>query len=180
MSDNMDWETTDLPDADALAAEEDFLQDNEIQSDPIFLYLREIGQTALLTADQEFWLAVMIAAQKRLTWLQTHPKAHTSGEFTPQRLFSALYAETRTAWQRAQEDIERWGCEPPDLTLIVAEGQMLHHTWETDTPSYTRAYLNNGSWGKDPFWDGIASHLVAVLIGSYALPEITAQRLVDF
>ncbi len=176
----MDWEPTDLPDNDALAAEENFLQDDEVQSDPIYLYLREIGQTALLTADQEFWLATMIAAQKRIVWLRSHPKAHSTGDASPRRLFCALYAETRTAWQRVLEDIARWGCDPPDHALIVAEAQMLHHTWESDTPSYLRAYLNNGSWGKDPFWDNVAAQLVAVFTGAYTLPEEVAQRLVDF
>ena len=174
----MEWDALEPP--DILPVEENLLEDDEVQSDPIYLYLREIGQTALLSADQEFWLATMIAAHKRISWLQSHPKAHSQGEVTPRRLFCALYIEGTTAWRRALEDIERWGCEPPDYKLLVAEAQMLHVTWQTEVPSYVRAYLSNGSWGKDPFWDSIAAHLVTVFIAAYAMPGELASRLTEF
>ncbi len=172
------WDALEPP--DILPAEKDLLDDDDVQNDPIYLYLREIGQTALLNADQEFWLATMIAAHKRLSWLQSHPKARGRGEVTPRRLFCALYVEGATAWNRALEDIARWGCEPPDYKLLVAEAQMLHVTWQAEAPSYLRAYLSNGSWGKDPFWDSIAAHLVTVFIVAYAMPEELANRLAEF
>ncbi|NPA93684.1 MAG: sigma-70 family RNA polymerase sigma factor [Chloroflexi bacterium] len=170
------------PTAEDLAAEEAYARGwgDEVESDPVYLYLREIGQAKLLTADQEFWLATMIAAHKRVQWLQAHPKARGQGETTPRRLYCALYTEMVTAWQRALEDVARWGCDPPDFALLTAEAQMLHQTWQSDTPSYVRAYLNNGSWGKDPFWDGVAAQVVAVFTAVYALPSEVADRLVDF
>ncbi len=171
-----------LPEPDALPEDENAVAeplDAEELSDPIYLYLREIGQAELLRADQEFWLAVLLAAQRRVAWLQTHPKAR-GHEQTPRRLYCALYTELRTAWQRVLEDVARWGCEPPDFALMVAEAQMLHYTWQADTPSYTRAYLNNGAWGKDPFWDALAGQIVAVFTALYILPEATAQALAAF
>ncbi len=176
------WNPPEIPEAaEEPEAETPTFPDEELESDPIYLYLREIGQTALLNADQEFWLAVMLAAHKRIRWLQSHPKARRrQPENAPARLYCALYTEMRTAWQRALEDVARWGCEAPDFSLMAAEARMLHHTWQSDTPSYTRAYLNNGAWGKDPFWDGVAAHIVSVFSALYALPETTTERLAAF
>ncbi len=155
-------------------------EEEEAHSDPIYLYLREIGKTALLSSDQEFWLAVMLHAHKRLTWLQNHPKASRGGQVTPRRLYCALYTEMRTAWQRALEDLARWGSDTPDFALIAAEAQMLRHGWQSDTPSYLRAFLHHGAWGKDPFWDHLAAQLVTVFTALYALPPETVQRIVAF
>ncbi len=153
---------------------------DEAESDPVHLYLREIGQAKLLTAEQEFWLAVMIAAQKRITWLRSHPKAKSPKGMSPRGLFCALYGELRTAWKRGIEDVERMGCEPPDFLLLLSEAQMLADGWDTDTPSYIHSYLSSGAWGKDPFWDAAAAQFVTVFTDSYALPSTTATKLGDF
>ena len=143
------------------------------------LYLREIGHTELLSADQEFWLATMVHAPKRLEQLRhRHPLSQRDHEYYG--LYRALYTETTTAWRRVLEDLERWNKEPPDLLLILAEAQMLHETWQTDSPSYTRAYLSQGAWGKDPFWDAMAANLYQVFMGLYLLPSVVAQALQTF
>jgi RNA polymerase primary sigma factor len=54
---------------------------------------------------------------------------------------------------------------------------MLRQTWELDKPSYLRAYLDNGLWGKDPLWDGVARHAFIVFICLYMLPDDMAEHL---
>ena len=152
----------------------------DADSDPVHLYLREIGQAKLLSAEQEFWLAVMIAAHKRITWLRSHPKVRSSQGMSVRGLFCALYGELKTAWKRGVEDVERMGCEPPDFLLLLSEAQMLADGWETDAPSYIHSYLSSGAWGKDPFWDAAAAQFVTVFTDSYALPSATAAKMEDF
>ena len=82
----------------------------------------------------------------------------------------ALFVEMKTAWRRVVEDTRRLGFECPELPLILSEAQMLHVTWDIDTPSYLRAYLGNGLWGRDKLWDGVARHAFDVFL--YLPPEI--------
>jgi RNA polymerase primary sigma factor len=70
--------------------------------------------------------------------------------------------------------------ECPDLLEIFSEARTLRHTWERVEPSYLRAYLDNGLWGKDPFWDDIARKAFTVFISLYALPDSTAAQLLRF
>jgi hypothetical protein len=39
---------------------------------------------------------------------------------------------------------------------------MLRQTWDADTPSYLHAYLDNGMWGQDSLWDGVARNAFTV------------------
>jgi RNA polymerase primary sigma factor len=57
---------------------------------------------------------------------------------------------------------------------------MLRQSWEMDKPSYLRAYLDNGLWGKDPLWDGVARHAFIVFICLYMLPDEMAEHLGRF
>ncbi len=153
-------------------------QSEDLASDPVRLYLWEIGHTELLTADQEFWLATMVDAQRRLDHLrQRHPLSQKQGA---RGVFRALYAEMRTAWQRVLEDLTRWEVTPPDFLLILAEAQMLHETWKAAAPSYLRTFLNQGDWGKDPLWDQMAANAYQVFVSAYILPAQVADPLGRF
>ena len=88
-----------------------------------------------------------------------------------------MYDELNTAWKRLNEDTHRLGYACPDLGLILTEAQMLRQTWDSDVPSYLRAYLDNGLWGKDPLWDGVARNAFTVFVGLYMLPEDMAKQL---
>jgi RNA polymerase primary sigma factor len=43
-----------------------------------------------------------------------------------------------------------------------------------------RAYLDNGLWGNDPFWDEVAKNAFTVFISLYALPDETADKLANY
>ena len=67
----------------------------------------------------------------------------------------------------------------PDLSLTVAEAQMLRRQWQADEPSYLRTYLDNGMWGKDALWDGLVRHAFNMFICMYLLPPGLAEKLLD-
>lgn len=156
----------------------------EIGDDPVRLYLQEIGSIALLTPDQELWLATRLEAERRLDILsRQHPLARRSEPRTsaeraaPRRIYRVLYEDLTTNWSRLVEDTQRLGYDCPDLSLILTEAQMLHSVWKRDVPSYLRSYLDNGLWGSDPLWDGVARNAFAVFLYFYMLPEETSIRL---
>lgn len=173
----MDEEVGD-PDAGVLAQEEDLFDDEidlknpevaaELSEDPVRLYLREIGQVKLLDSDSEFRLATMIEASRLITTYKRRPLRKNLTATCA--IYHALLADMLTSWQRLAEDAERLQREPPDLGLILSESQALHAGWESEQPSYLRAFLDNGLWGTDELWNEIARQAYSVFLSLYLLP----------
>lgn len=149
----------------------------ELGEDPVRLYLREIGEIELLSADHEFWLATRIEAARRVIVLNRgHPLARSGPEYATS-IYQALGDELVVGWQRLVEDTRRLGYKRPELSLINAEARQLHQTWTSDKPSYLRSYLDNGRWGIDHLWDQVASNGLTVIICLYVFPEVLAKAL---
>jgi RNA polymerase primary sigma factor len=157
----------------------------ELSEDPVRLYLKEIGSIELLDTDREFWLSTRLEAARRIDTLgRLHPLARSGTDsferrLSPRSIYLALYDELETAWKRVVEDTRRLGFDCPDLALILSEAQMLRQTWDSDIPSYLRAYLDNGLWGSDPLWDGVARNAFTVFLYLYMLPDVPAQEMMD-
>jgi RNA polymerase primary sigma factor len=165
----------------------DFLDDPtlvmELSEDPVRLYLKEIGGIELLETDQEFWLATQMEAARRVDSLtRQHPliRRGRRGDSLVRGIYSALYEELQTAWKRVVEDTSRLGFDLPSLSLMLVEAQMLRQTWSSETPSYLHAYLDNGLWGKDQLWDGVARNALTVFLCLYLMPDEMAGYLLDY
>ncbi len=186
-------------DIDLLAKDEalELLRDprlvSEINEDPVRLYLKEIGSIGLLSSDQEFWLATRLEAARRLDYLsRQHPLVRNSADSSksPKKtrniasetesaslIFSIIYEDMTTSWTRVLQDARRLGYDSPDLRLLLDEAQNLRQTWQSEVTSYLRTYLDNGLWGSDPLWKGIARNAFAVFLYLYMLPEEAANSL---
>ncbi|NJD59454.1 MAG: RNA polymerase sigma factor RpoD [Anaerolineales bacterium] len=154
--------------------------EGELSEDPVRLYLREIGEIELLSVDHEFWLATRIEAARRVNVLmRDHPIARRGQQITT-NIYMALSDELIISWSRLAEDTQRLGYDTPDFTKIHMEALQLRQTWAITTPSYLRAYLDNGRWGVDHFWDQVARNALTVFIFLYLLPEETAMAADNF
>lgn len=149
---------------------------SEMAEDPVRLYLREIGQVKLLAADSEFRLATLIEADRLISTLQKLKQRR--GTSPASSVYHSLISEMLTSWDRLIEDADRIDQELPNLALLVAEAQSLHAGWEFDSPSYLRAYLDNGNWGVDHLWDNLARHAYSVYLSLYLLPFKYAEWLI--
>jgi RNA polymerase primary sigma factor len=173
------------PDASVLAQQEDELDDEldlkspevaaELAEDPVRLYLREIGQVKLLDSDSEFRLATMIEANRLIVSLRRHPLR--KGMSPECAIYHSIITEMLTSWERLLEDAQRLHHDEPDLGLILTEAQALHAGWESDAPSYLRAFLDNGLWGTDQLWDTLARKSYSVFLSLYLLPFNYAEWL---
>jgi RNA polymerase primary sigma factor len=159
----------------------------EIGEDPVRLYLKEIGNIELLDPDQEFWLATRLESTRRLDLLsRQHPLARgqagaeTSQAASALRIYHALYEDLLTCWSRVVQDTGRLHYNCPDLGLILSEAQMLRITWQSETPSYLRAYLDNGRWGSDPLWNALARNAFSVFLYLYMVPAEAVGPLSSF
>jgi RNA polymerase primary sigma factor len=95
-------------------------------------------------------------------------------------IYHSLLSEMSTSWDRLIEDTERLDHDLPDLALLIAEAQSLHAGWEFDSPSYLRAYLDNGHWGVDHLWDDLARHAFSLFLSLYLFPFKYAEWLLDY
>ena len=152
----------------------------ELSEDPVRLYLKEIGGIDLLNTDREFWLATQMEAARRIDSLVRQHPLIREGDSLPRSFYTVSYEELRTAWVRVVEDTTRLNFQIPDLGLILQEAQMLRQTWDMETPSYLHAYLDNGQWGKDALWDGVARNAFTVFLCLYLLPPESADYLTVF
>lgn len=176
------------PDASVLVQDEDLLDDDvldlknpevaaELSEDPVRLYLREIGQVKLLDSDSEFRLATMIEANRLVITYRRRPLRKNLTACCA--VYHSLISDMETAWERLLEDAERLHHAPPDLGLILSESQALHAGWESDQPSYLRAFLDNGMWGTDELWNEIARKAYSVFLSLYLLPLSYATWLLE-
>ena len=165
-----------------LAATEIDLATLELSDDPVRMYLKEIGQVQLLDADQELWLATQMAGHKRLEQEQGKlgDQPQRKAGATLGGVLAALYEDLETAWKRVLEDSKRFKRSTPDLRLLIGEAQNLSSNWQQDdTPSYLRAWLEGGEWGRDPEWTKVAEQAFEVFLILYLFPESLQKKLLD-
>ncbi len=151
--------------------------------DPIQLYLKEIGGIELLTSNQEFWLATTVEAARYLNALLNKSSIHDA--------YRTILSDIQANWKRVCEDTERKKQPKPEFEKILTEAQSLGENINIkmkadiengnaeNSQSYLRAYLDNGSWGHDRFWDSLAHNAFLVYLCCYLLPEEAAQCIAD-
>ncbi|MFQ5943059.1 MAG: RNA polymerase sigma factor RpoD [Anaerolineales bacterium] len=144
--------------------------------DPVRLYLKEIGRVQLLTSDQELWLAVRMAAQHRLDGLR-EGRGKKSGKGSLPEAYLAQLDDLRTSWKRLLEDAKRMKEAEPDLASLLEESIQLRDTWQSEDASYVRNWLDNGLWGTDPAWEGVARTALEAMQGLYAMPKELQEKL---
>ncbi|HJQ13376.1 MAG TPA: sigma-70 family RNA polymerase sigma factor [Anaerolineales bacterium] len=178
------------PDISILAQQESELLDDEpidlknpevaaeLSADPVRLYLREIGEVKLLDSDSEFRLATIIEANRFVITLRRRPLPQ--GLSPECAIYHAILSEMYTSWERLVEDARRLHYELPDLSLILTEAQALHADWQSEAPSYLRAYLDNGHWGVDQLWDTLARNAYNVFLSLYLFPLSYAEWLLKY
>ena len=151
----------------------------ELSDDPVRLYLKEIGRVDLLNTDQELWLAVRMNAVRQLEILRSGRASRGKENDELIAVYLTLYDDLRTIWKRVKEDAVRMGQSQPDLHLILEEARQLRLTWESESISYIRAWLNNDMWGTDPAWELVAINALTIFLAFYVFPPETQSRLAE-
>lgn len=161
----------------------------ELSDDPVRLYLHEIGQIDLLSAESEFRLATRNEANKRLNWLQNR-KMRTETKDSPIiPVFSQIINDLLDSYKNLRVFcVNSQVVELPDFSLVLAEAQALRENWESDEPSYTREYLQvfwqESEHSSDAIrlelLNGLIHEVYAFFLASYLLPQKTAMYLLNY
>jgi RNA polymerase primary sigma factor len=149
----------------------------ELAEDPVRLYLKEIGQIHLLEVGSEFRLATCMEAQRHLESLWPSMTDKTAGSIY-RKIFAAVYTELLESMERLVEELPAKDIILPDYSLMLAEAQILRRQMQTDVPSYTRSYFDNGDlWGKNAAWDKFVNGIYRIFLCMYIIPSQQANLI---
>jgi RNA polymerase primary sigma factor len=151
------------------------LETSILADDPVRMYLKEIGQVQLLDPDRETWLSSQIAA----CTLLNNVRQQLPQDAEPADVLAALYAHLLENWEKMAGILAGLAIELPVIDLLIGEAQNLRANWDGKSPSYVRAYLEQGDWGRDDTWNRVAAHLFEVFQALYLIPAPFQQRLAE-
>jgi len=149
----------------------------ELAEDPVRLYLKEIGQIHLLDVDSEFRLATCTEAQRHLESLWPTPM-DKEGDQIYRKIFEAVYNELVELVTKLEKALPTQDLGLPDYGLMLAEAQVLRRQMQTDVPSYTRSYFDNGDlWGRNAAWDKFVNGIYHIFLCMYIIPSHQANLI---
>ncbi len=141
-----------------------------LADDPVRMYLKEIGQVQLLDPDRETWLSSQIAAYNLLATVTEQCAQETGHEPEPCDILQLVYRYLLTNWHNLLNQIPSFDIEPPLIDLMIGEAQNLRRSWDGESPSYIRAYLEKAEWGRDDGWNRVATSMFQVFQALYLIP----------
>lgn len=148
-----------------------------LQDDPVHTYLKEIGQVPLLTAEHEVWLSVQLAAAGELEDLTNEVLEEYGQDELHQQLVLATYEQFLQNWEAAARAADAIDVELPNLAMLILEAQNLRESWDSESPSYLRHYLNEGDWSGEAEWVDVAQSVFALFTSIYLLPVGLSSQL---
>jgi len=166
---------------------------DELTEDPVKLYLKEIGQVKLLDGDGEFRISTLIEGHRLFHAISLRANKELEGR--NQDIVTLLVLELENNWNLSNGLIEVWRKEVennakkyagfdhiyppkyPDYSLLLASSRLLRDGWKVESPSYLRAFLDNGLWGKNDLWNTVAANLYNYFVCLFLLPPQHAAEL---
>jgi RNA polymerase primary sigma factor len=154
--------------------------DVDVSEDPIRMYLKEIGQVALLEPTQEIWLSTQMAAGDHLRKVRRQLAGDGRQAVTAADVLVAIYGHIFEWWQETLVVCREMNVGIPSADQLVREVQLLRTVRQDNGPSYLRAYLEEGEWGHDDDWSQLAIAVFEVYLGLYMLPEPLQEQLLSW
>ncbi len=152
----------------------------DASDDPIRMYLKEIGQVALLEPDQEIWLSTQMAAGDHLDDLADSLAKEAPGDVGASGALVGVCDHTLAWWRKTETICRELAVALPDFCSLLEEAQMLRTVWQGNSPSYLRTFLDEGSWGQNEEWSQLAIAVFEVYLGLYMLPSTLQDQMLEW
>ena len=142
-------------------------------SDPVRMYLREIGATPLLSADQELRICATFGADSLLGRMQEVAKT------TGAPLWPMLYERMVESWRSVRVECAVRSVPMPGFELVARDAFRMPHEYTEPHVSVIQAYLRALGWGQDLTVEKISAPLYEVMLAAIALPESLTLQIID-
>lgn len=152
----------------------------EALEDPVRMYLREIGQVALLSVDQEMWLSTVREAAKLLSECREVLETRLGRPPTQQEVWGLLVDRIYDLWREVRQLCKARSIPPPDLNALLQEADLLRRTRMPSIESYLRRFLDRESAAEDEQWAELTRVLLELFMYLYLLPDSTLEYLAEY
>jgi RNA polymerase primary sigma factor len=170
LADADDDDVEDLTDLDVRRVGE---TDTAEGSDPVRMYLREIGSTPLLSADQELRICATFGAEQLLARMRMIAE---DSEFS---VWQALYDYLTQQWINVLEQAAARKVEPPSLPEILRDAMRMPVEYLAPHVSDIQTYLHALGWGQDLTVEKISAPIYEIVLAAIALPLPMVEQLAE-
>ncbi|MEE8163761.1 MAG: sigma-70 family RNA polymerase sigma factor [Anaerolineae bacterium] len=151
----------------------------ELTSDPVRMYLREIGRVPLLDANQEMRLAIKMTADDYLERIQEKLAKQLKRSPTGSEVMARVFRSLTSDWEVVEEACRELSIAPPDMLSMIEEAQALRNCPVGDQEPYLHPFLDQREQEGNGKWDELTGKLFDVCTGLYLLPDESLRFLGD-
>ena len=145
--------------------------DDSEGADPVRMYLREIGSTPLLTADQELRTCATFGAEQLARQLKA--EARDRGL----TFWRVVYEHLVRSWQTVLDECTARKADPPLLATILKDARNMPWHYTDPLPSDVQLYLRSLGWGQDQTVEKISKPLFEVVLTAIIFPTAFVEQL---
>jgi RNA polymerase primary sigma factor len=145
--------------------------------DPVRMYLREIGQVALLEPQEEVWLCTVREAANLLAEMWEDMSRDMGRLPTYGEVWEALAEQAYELWQEVRDICEGRHIPAPDEQALLQEAISLHRTCLPIKDSYLFKFLGQAEVTEDDEWADLTRILMELLMHLYLLPDSTLNSM---
>ena len=138
-------------------------------SDPVRTYLREIGTTPLLTADQELRICATYSAKHVISRARLAHKP----------VLEDTYDFLSINWRTVREQCKLRKVALPSLVEIIGEARIMPFHYLEQSVSLMQSYLRALNWGADQTVELISEPLFNVVLAAIVLPMPFVEQLME-
>jgi purine nucleoside phosphorylase len=150
----------------------------DFSSDPVGMYLREIGRVPLLESHQEIWLSTQQEALVHLRSVRAQLAEPGGLPPSDQEVWEVLLESLRSAWSGVQRYCRELELSLPDLAALIDEAEAMHHQPIPDQNPYLSVFLEQaGQADIESAWNLFTSYLFDAFLLLYLLPLSTLGLL---
>ena len=152
----------------------------EIASDPVRMYLREIGRVPLLDANQEMQLAIKMTAGDYLVSIEEGLAKRRKRPPTGSEVMIEVFSSLAHDWKAVEMACRELSITPPDMLSMIEEAKALHGSSMGEQEPYLYPFLDGREQEGNGEWDELAGRLLGVCTKLYLMPNESLWSLRDY
>jgi RNA polymerase primary sigma factor len=151
----------------------------ELTSDPVRMYLREIGRVPLLDANQEMRLAIKMTAEDYLGTIQERLTKKLKRAPMGSEVMAEVFRSLTKDWKAVQKACRELSIAPPDVLSMIEEAESLRNGPARDQKPYLHPFIDWREQEGNGKRDELTSKLFDICTGLYLMPDESLRFLGD-